>query len=383
MRSRMSDGCEIWKYNYSCDKWYSIVGNHQDSLLPSGFGNVKNLATSYLKVFKNKLYVGTWGSPYFTGCEIWRFDGNIWEQVVGPNSLTKGGFNNFANIAIWCIEEFNNYLYVGTMNWDFTDNGGCQIWRSKDGSNWTKVIDRGFRDFLENDSQNVHNTYAWCTAIFQDQLYVGTFNTNSIFSLENSGCQLWRTNDGIDWEKVDLCGGDGFGKRRNYGIRRMAVYNNELYVGTATDAYQINSIDVKGCEIWKYDGSNWTQIIGSERLIPYEKEGFGSNYNKYIWSMIVTSDNKLWVGTLNTQHNRGLREKTKGFEIWCYDGTSWTPIVKDNIGEINNGFGNIFNQGARAMIEYPEKSGNIVVGTFKMVKLKEFIDECEVWMRQI
>lgn len=96
--------------------------------------------------------------------------------------------------------------------------------------------------------------------------------------------------------------------------------------------------------------------------------------------MIVSSDNKLWVGTLNMQI-RALGENTKGCEVWYYNETSWMPIVKDEVGEIDNGFGYIYNEGARVMIEYPRGSGNAVVGTFKVVKPPKLSEGCEVWMR--
>lgn len=379
IRSKMSDGCEVWKYNSSEKSWSQLVGNNPEAYIPAGFGDIKNIAASIFKVFKGKLYVGTWTSP-LKGCEIWRYDGNNWEQVVGKNSLLKGGFNDSKNMAAWCMEEFNDYLYVGTMNWDYSSNGGCQLWRSKDGIHWFKVVDRGFRDFLPKSKQNVHNTYAWSANVFNGHLYVGTFNTNSIFGLDNSGCQLWKTVDGINWIKVDCPGGDGFGEEENYGIRSMAVYNSEMYIATATDAYQLNGPKVQGCEIWKYDGVKWTEIIGEGRINQNEKDGFGVKWNKYIWSMEVTSDNKLWVGTLNMQI-RVIGDNTKGCEVWCYDGTSWTPIVKNEVGEIDNGFGYIYNEGARVMREYPPDSGNIVIGTFKVVKPPKLSEGCEVWIR--
>jgi len=380
-RAKMSDGCEVWKYNQSNGKWSQLIGDNNDADLPVGFGDTRNLAASIIKEYKGKLYIGTWTSP-LQGCELWRYDGNKWEQVVGKNALVKGGFNDSNNIAVWCMEEFNEYLYVGTMNWDYTDNGGCQVWRSKDGIHWSKVIDRGFRDFLPDLKQNVHNTYAWSIIIFQDQLYIGTFNTNSVFGFENSGCQLWRTLDGLSWEKVDCPGGDGFGEPENYGIRSMAVYHNELYVASATDAYQPNGLNVQGCEIWKYDSETWTEVIGEGMSNHDEKDGFGTKWNKYIWSIVVSSDDRLWVGTLNMQI-RVIGENTKGCEVWCFNGTNWVPIVKDEIGEIDNGFGNIYNEGARVMKEYPPGSSNIVVGTFKVVKPPKLSEGCEVWMRNV
>jgi hypothetical protein len=379
MRSKMSDGCEIWKYNYSSDSWSQVVGDKPEAMQPLGFGDKKNLAASVFKEFKGKLYVGTWSSP-LNGCEIWRFDGLNWEQVVGKSALVKGGFNDSGNIAAWCMEEFNDFLYIGTMNWDYTQSGSCQVYRSNDGVHWTKVVDRGFRDFLSDSEQNVHNTYAWSIKSYKNHLYIGTFNTNSVFNFENSGCQLWRTSEGLVWEKVECPGGNGFGESENYGIRSMDIFNDDLIIATATDAYQPNGLNVQGCEIWKYNGETWTEIIGDGKNDENEKDGFGNTWNKYIWSIDVTSDAKLWVGTLNMQI-RVIGENTKGCEVWCYDGINWSPVVKDGEGEIDNGFGYIYNEGARVMKEYPSGSGNMVVGTFKIVKPPKLSEGCEVWIR--
>ena len=381
LRSRASDGCQVWKYNYSKDKWTELVGPHPDADLSAGFGDSKTIAASIIKEFKGNLYVGTWSTPKEIGGELWKYNGDSWEQVVGRYALTKGGFNNPHNSALWSAEIFKNHLYIGTMNWNFIDEGGCQIWRSADGLSWEKVVDRGFRDFLPENEQFIRNPYVWEMDVYKEKLYVGTFNCNSLFNLPEGGCQLWCTEDGENWEKVDIPNGNGFGNEENYGIRRMEVYKDELYLAVAANAYQFDGPNVQACELWKYDGTNWTQIIGDLQTNPYEKDGFGSKYNKYIWSMTVTSDDYLWVGTLNTQHVRIMNEDTKGCEVWRYNGSEWEPIVKTGEGEINSGFDYWLTQGARAMIEYPAGSNNIVIGTFTMVKPWMQKRSCDIWMR--
>jgi hypothetical protein len=286
------------------------------------------------------------------------------------------------------------------MNWDFTDNGGCEIWRSYDGLIWEQVVSNGFRPFMdENILFEPVNTYAWIMKVFKEHLYVGTFNSRTrIFTDKGTGGQLWNTNDGVEWKKVDLPDGsnggfqDGFGESENYGIRKLTIYNDELYIGVASSFLLKN-----GCEIWKYDGMNFTPIISDEVFDndenDYNYDGFGNSKNKYIWSMVATSDGKLWVGTANVQidinylirsiqSGRLLDSLTDGFEIWCFDSYNWSAIVKNDVGYKSNGIGDSFNLGARSMIEYPENSGNIVVGTFKMLKNNPPINGggCELWI---
>ena len=388
-----SKGCEIWKYNYTTDNLTQIVGEKSITGMKSGFNyNYNSLAGTFTE-FKNKLYVGTWSTPlggsqdpHRKGGEIWRYDGTTWEQVVGHNApMTEGGFGNIDNVAISYLEVFNDYLFAGTMNCDFTKKGGCEIWRTQDGVQWEQVVAHGFKPNMSEDDlrTRVTNTYLWNMEVFQNQLYAGTFNSNYKLTITaGTGCQLWRTSDGKSWEKVLLPNGDGFGEPENYGIRRMVVYNNELYVATAA-----NVLHDKGCEIWKYDGVVWTPVISDDvpGVKPTDKNysGFGNPLNKYVWSMTVTSDNKIWVGTANGKMVNPMEPITEGCEVWCFNGTDWMPVVKDGDNELPSGFGDKINVGARSMIEFPQGSGNIVVGTCKLESWRFLISQTgmEVWMR--
>jgi hypothetical protein len=408
-----SQGCEVWKYNYTNDQLIKVIGDESITGIDSGFGSHFNAAASVMKVYNDYLYVGTWNTPIGgkyqsdrNGCEIWRTtDGLKWEQVVGYQApIINGGFGNPDNTGAWSIQIFNDYLYVGTMNWDFSDIGGCEVWRTNDGIHWEKVVDHGFRPFM-SDSDRVKdaiNTYAWIMQVYNNELYMGTFNSRLwLWNEKGTGCQLWKTADGIIWEKVELPNRmnddfqDGFGEGENYGIRRMVVYNDELYVGVASSFFHDH-----GCEIWKYDGVNWCPVISDDfpGALPTDihYDGFGNIMNKYIWSMTVTEDNVLWIGTANGQvylpflykgerDDYGIKTETQGFEIWSYNGIEWNPVIKNDIGLKPNGFGDSTNLGARNMIEYPKNSGNLIVGTFKLFNTQEDKPKggCELWMRHV
>jgi hypothetical protein len=388
-----SEGCEIWKYNYSTDTLTQIVGEDSITGMKSGFNYNFNCLAGAIKEFNNKLYVGTANTPigslqdpHRKGCEIWRYNGITWEQVVGHIApIVKGGFGNAENMAISDLEVFDGYLYAGTMNWDFTLKGGCEVWRTKDGVEWEQVVAHGFKPYMSETDllTGVTNTYLWNMEVFRNQLYVGTFNSCYRFIINAGiGGQLWRTNDGKSWEKIPLPNGDGFGEKENYGIRAMTVYNNELYIGTAA-----NIVHDKGFEIWKYDGFNWTPVVSDDvpgvKPTNVEYSGFGNPLNKYVWSMTVTSDNKLWVGTANGKFVNLFEPITEGCEIWCFNGTKWKPIVKNGNNEMPNGFGDINNEGIRSIIEYPQGSGNIVVGTLKLISTRPLVlqEGFELWMR--
>jgi hypothetical protein len=374
--SLFSDGCEIWKYNYYDDDWKEVVGSRTgEGEIASGFGDHNNFCLSAMKVFKDKLYVGTWQSPWYGG-EIWRYDGLTWEPVVGRDAKEEdgysGGFGN-PDHHICSMEVFKDYLYVGTCNLVDVDSG-CQVWRTATGDadtgDWELVVDEGFRGF--GADSHSRNYYAWCMEEFYDNLYVGTCNGCARKDV-GWGCQLFRTANGVNWGKVDLKNGDGFGEWENLGIRRLVNYSDNLYCGIAA-----NTDEDKGFELWKYDGvgsdgNGWVCIIGedSSQEDQWYKDGFGDKYNKYPWSMAVCG-NELWIGTNNVQQISliPLKYESKGCEVWRYDGENLEPNVKTAKGFKQNGFGseyehgNTVNAGAWSMIEYPKGSGIVVAGTW-------------------
>lgn len=349
-----SDGCEVWKYNYSMDKWLPLVSDQPDAMLPAGFGDQRNFAAAVMQEFKGDLYVGT-AAGLMLGCQLWRYNGTTWERVA------ERGFGDHHNIGVWSITTFDDELYVGTLNC----REGCQIWKTNDGETWEKMPLPGGDGFGMK-----WNIYAWSMGVYNNSLYVGTLNFKP-----DQGCQLWRYN-GEQWLKISLPGGDGFGEKENYGIRNMVEYNGDMYVATATSIFSRK----QGCEIWRYDGNTWHPVIGEKGVLD---DGFGNIYNKYAWSMVATSNGKLWVGTSNIQpFGRGNVFGSTGCEVWCYDGKRWMEMVGDESNSgAGGGFGNRCNIGARSMIEYPENSGRVVVGTFTLDVIDfHCFKGCEVWM---
>jgi hypothetical protein len=93
-------------------------------------------------------------------------------------------------------------------------------------------------------------------AVFKGYIYIGTENTY--------GAQIWRSRDGLTWERVfDFGAGSEFGgidDANNDRITSMAVGGNYLYAGTRNAA--------AGAEVWRSpDGVTWAQ---------YGSNGFGS-----------------------------------------------------------------------------------------------------------
>lgn len=424
-----SDGCELWYFNEKYG-WNQSVGNTSHACIPRGFNNTNNLELTLLTPFQTKdgtdyLYAGTWNPCQ--GCEVWRTTDPIkgrWEPIIHLNKegILASGFGNSNNTAAYTAAILDNWLYIGTMNWE----NGCEIWRT-DGEVWQQIVGGSTpkstlpNGFSKKNRLFDRNIYAWEMCVYNDSknesLYVGTFNI--------AGCELWRTTDGIAWECLV---GDNRELKRgftqmnmpvrllNYGIRRMKVYNDELYIGTAsTPSFHLrfNNIDYNtldqftkikevlspGFEIWRFNGKNFTKVIGKTLSEQDDKNvGFNDKTNTYCWSMEVYND-LLFVGTMNPgAYVLNLTEQWKnliqcnisfeftnglcdfnaggGCEVWFTDdGDQWRQMIGDevkltNSGWLGNGFNDHNNIGARLLIHYNDK---LYAGVMNGV------EGCEVW----
>jgi hypothetical protein len=247
--------------------------------------------------------------------------------------------------------EYDGLLYLGTN----TMGGGGELWRTEDGENWTFLV----------DNNNLHTNLNG--AHFANSLSRGDV----------------------------VCRG---------GIRSMAVYNGELYLGyTGEDMrWSINlfrlgkifsvrqawpflihpfkRLTSMGCEIWKFNASTekFTKVIGGI-LGGNSSGGFGDVNNDYPWTMMVHNDG-LYVGTSNMEdvdfvfRREGLFKWSfridspkGGAELWRFDGDCW---------EIENekGFGNEYNIGIRILKMF---NNSIFAGTMNTKS------GCEVWKYEI
>jgi len=418
-----TQGLELWYYDNQ--NWKQSVGNDlQNASIGRGFNNKNNMELTMLKPYKpvsgndEFLYAGTFNPR--EGLEIWRTTNPIdgpWEPIIYNNGEAQfsSGFGNPDNLAAYSSAIFDGWLYIGTMNWE----EGCEIWRTN-GNIWEKVIGSGcsiVNGFGDDEVGFERDIYAWDMKVFEDVftnqnfLYVGTFNI--------AGCELWRTSDGFNW--TCLVGNEGVLKRgfnmfgyplrtHNYGIRRLEVFKNSLYIGTASVppfGLEINGNNMhisnvflesigSGCCIWKFDGLNFEKIIGRKFSFDEdEHSGFGDWTNAYVWSL-REFDGRLFAGTWNPgrfltnisfqlEHplinislttDESQSTNTAGCEVWfTEDGNDWHQMVGDEINKKHsewpaNGFGDSSDIGARALIEY---KNCLYLG------ITNIDDGCELW----
>jgi len=206
-------GAEIWRSSTGISgDWTRVVTN--------GFGDAHNTAVLSFEPFTGYLYAGTFNST--TGGEVWRTnDGTTWTQV------NTDGFGDTNNSVVPALAAFNGYLYASTHH---RSGAGTQVWRCQvcDGSDWQKVVDNGFG--------NVNTRTYGALEICDGRLYFIVGNSNT-------GLEVWRTANGMNWVQVGFA---GFGDSNNYASyydNSVAVFNNRLFIGT------INSAN--GGEVWK------------------------------------------------------------------------------------------------------------------------------------
>lgn len=238
--SNLLNGGQVWRTKNNDPK----KQKDWEQINKDGFGKGKiNTGVFSLKEYDGYLWAGV--ANGFTGCEIWRYDGKEWRNMI------SGGFNTKNNVAAMNMEVFKSKLYLGTFN----PKCGCQIWRYPADTpvGWERVVSGGF--------YNPKNVYIWSMKVYKDKgkeyLYAGTYC--DLFT--RHGAELWRssTGDCNDWERIVE---NGFNDSCNYGIRNLEIFGKHLYAGTARPpvipgeypkrARFFSKECQPGCEVWKY-----------------------------------------------------------------------------------------------------------------------------------
>ncbi|MEM9445735.1 MAG: class I SAM-dependent methyltransferase [Verrucomicrobiota bacterium] len=265
----------------------------------------------------------------------------IWRDVSLPS------FGDPSNVSFFDIADFNDHLYVTTMN----INSGFQLWKSKlEGKppyKWTKVITAGaYRGFL--------NEFGLSLCAFGDALYVGTGiaggGYDRFHKIGLGPAELIRVFPDDSWDlvagvprvtpdgvKMPISGlGPGIDTFMNGYIWRMCVHNGWLYIGTfnwpaffkynphglsktppeTRKFYEKllpgNSIErfmdtYGGCHLWRtQDGRN---------LYPVTRNGFENIYNAGI-RRFVSTPHGMFVGTVN---QFGPEVAIKRGDEWVYE----------------------------------------------------------------
>lgn len=187
------------------------------------------------------------------------------------------------NIAPTCSAEYQGELYVGSF-----EAGEADVWRyNAEGDSWTNVSDSVFDSNIQYIDSMVE---------FNDVLYVSAYNGTTSYE------ELWFY-DGSTWTNLATDYSDSF--------TVMIVYDGVLYIGAANDR----------AHVYSYDGTlPFVELTDVTATSPW------SDSNQYITSMEVFA-NTLYVGTYNYD---------AGGEVWSYDGSTWSSVFTGGLGDSDN-----------------------------------------------
>lgn len=240
------------------------------------------------------------------GTQVWVYDkdGNRVELTDPANQnqlgpLVGAGFSNPANKYSWSSAIYEDILYVGTFNAFFDYKGGIAAFIRI--SQQAKV-GRGIGNL--DDPSDLFD-------ILTDNQYFPTV-------IESQGGEIWRYVSGIagdpgavggTWEKVyDASEVPELGADVA-GFRSMTTFDGKLLAASSSslifDLLSINQDQATTISVW--DGTNWSVLTGG----PF------NNFNNSSIRTMKEVDGKLVIGVENAK---------EGAQIWLLDFDGNTPI---------------------------------------------------------
>lgn len=197
---------------------------------------------------------------------------------------------------------------------------GAQVWRMETNGDWTAVTEPGFGSVYTTTNPAIPDM-----AVFDGQLYAGTAWWGGV------GAQIWRSADGETWTQIEA---GGFGDVDNFALTPFGIFDGMLYVGTH------NIVD--GMQIWRSatgDSDDWTQVATA---------GNG-DVDNFIATSFIEFQDALYAVVENI---------TDGAEIWRTEqGLDWTRVITGGFGDSDN-----IHTGGFAIF-----AGELYVGTYNDV----------------
>lgn len=279
---------EVWRYDNP--GWTKVADGNPS--IGSAWGTTYETVYS-LGVANGKLYAGlSWSVG---DGEVWECNGcdggsPDWEQVGGTSS---GNWGTSPHSSVSSMATYKGSLYVGLGN----NTGYAEVWRySGSGTAWTRVGgDAVNSSWADGKYEDVPSLVVW-----NDKLVVGLGNHGT--GTPNNDAEVWACTDcdggSPSWSQI---GGDDINSSwldaGNYDrVRSMATYNGDLYAGLG--------LSTGDGEVWKYNGTTWTQVGG---------DGINSSWlDSYVEdvSTMVVHRGKLYVSTGNNANSDAM--------VWSY-----------------------------------------------------------------
>ncbi|MBN2544823.1 MAG: galactose oxidase [Spirochaetes bacterium] len=249
---------DLWKYDISTNQWSWVSGSDSGDQWTSGttIPGGKTFTKGWIDSSNNIWIFGGYGygiEPAGTGNlnDMWKFDGSVWELVKGTTTLYDAGSYGTMNVtdinnipparSITCgwKDTSGNFFIFGGYSYDSGDIFFQDLWKF-DGANWTWVGG--------TSGQNASGVYS------------GTMVPGARFI-----CTCWSDSSGNFW----------------------------LYGGAGYDGY---GTEGKLNDLWRYNGSEWAWISGSDTADEYGVYTVdpvpGGRTGCSGW---IDSSNRLWI----------------------------------------------------------------------------------------
>ena len=291
------------------DIWRTADGVTWEQIGTAGLGNPHNNFFQLI-VFRDKLYAIS-NNINDHGIEIWvASDGTQFTKIE------NGGFGDKSNDWAYPF-VFQDRLILGVSNGDT----GAEIWVSDDGQTFRQVVDGGMGDAGVTGFGGFADP-EHADPIFQGKLYIGVSNPDS-------GGEIWRTADGLEWERV---ADEGLTRSTTKHISPDIVYQGQLYA-FATAGGTIDNI--LGFDLFRTaDGTTWEQVVDN---------GFSVGKERNVHGDLVEFKGRLYL-TSNTMDPRVLmptnpydRLPPRGFQLRVSDdGKTWQQIGEDGFGQASS-----------------------------------------------
>jgi PKD repeat protein len=308
----------LYAAGYPARIWRMTAAGVWSQVNTDGFGDNNNREIDALAEFDGQLYAATYNwvcddancnTGHSTSPQVWRSaNGAFWANVTPAGGFGAG--------AIWvnAFVVFNNQLYMSIAG---DSTRGAQVWRTPDGTNWTRVVENGF-------GNDVYNYQAPSLAVFNGNLYVGTGHGDWYDDGHPNGPlggEVWRSGDGTTWVPVNA---SGFGTQEAYRVESLLVFRNGLYAYVSHMGGSAAGADVWRCtKTVCSEQGDWTKVMDN---------GFGVPQIQFLTSGAV-SGAYLYASAVTYNLSTGM-------QLWrTANGTDWEKATPyDGLGNSNNSY---------------------------------------------
>jgi len=280
-------------------------GSTWERVNEAGFGNEENVSVVAMAEYKGRLYALVRNDE--KGVEAWRTAGTGWEQVLFPDGVTNGIYNNlFINSHMGALIVFKEKLYFGFssgIQGSFLRSSGCEVWRY-DGTTWEPVIS----DKKDTEEEGTVTAISGCEEGDGDTNAKITDSTKSWAEDQWAGGVLQITSGEGKYRRFDIISNTG----DTLTIQQNEVAGNSGSEYTICESkHYVNPFPPHQYDLGKVEVGDSYEIGTGQ-----DENGFGDYWNKAIPQMTIFN-HRLYVSTvLNYDY---------GGQVWyTEDGDNWT-----------------------------------------------------------